>query len=201
MIKSAMDLLKDKYIVLLKTLEKLELDNKKIFLIMLALLILIYLDYNLFLKKQFTAIMDIQRQAGNLKIDLGKAEGPQNGSFKTGGVPLKIKKIILPEETVSLLETISALANKNGIRITQMKPVKDSQAKQKEDKISSSTEKFNSLLINLDLVCDYHRLGCFINDLENTEFFITVENMKINPQPADYFKQKVTLVLKTYVGK
>lgn len=177
---------------------KLESGNKTIFLIILASFMVIYLDFALLMKLQLTGIKTLGPNISKLKKDLAalerdltsiqdlknkQIEGKENA-------PPGAKKIISDEYTASLLQEVSTLANNNEVRIVQMKPAKEPQG-----------AKFTPLSITLDLVCDYHRLGKFINDLENAEIFIAVQNIKIAPQPADILKQKVNLVLMTYVKK
>jgi hypothetical protein len=62
-------------------------------------------------------------------------------------------------------------------------------------------DKLTALLINLDLLADYHNLGKFIQALEDSPVFMEVQELDISTQLPDYMKQKVTLVLKTYVTK
>ena len=53
----------------------------------------------------------------------------------------------------------------------------------------------------MDLSAGYHQLGKFINELENAQVFVIVQELKIEPQPGNYLKQKAALTLKTYVKK
>ncbi|MDI6605882.1 MAG: hypothetical protein QME65_01900, partial [Candidatus Omnitrophota bacterium] len=87
----------------------------------------------------------------------------------------------------------------NAVELIQMKPSRQNSPAAK-DKVAK-TEKFTPILIKLDILCGYHELGHFINDLENNPVFMAVEDLKITPQQKDYFKQKVELALKTYVEK
>ena len=62
-------------------------------------------------------------------------------------------------------------------------------------------DKFIPYLINLDLICDYHNLGKFINALENSKVFMEVQELKISTKLQDYIKQKINLAIRTYVAK
>lgn len=193
--------------LLLKIQQKLESDNKMIFLVILASIIVIYLDFIFLTRLQLSGIKNLEPEIVKLKKDLGalgkdllRIQGLKDKQIeKKDKALLEAKKIISEEYTASLLQDVSDLANKNEIRIIQMKLAKESQSPKQEN--PSAAIKFASLLITLDLLCDYHRLGEFINDLENAQIFIAVQNIKIASQPNDFLRQKVNLVLRTYVRK
>jgi Tfp pilus assembly protein PilO len=185
------------------------LDTKKIILIVIICLIIVYLDFNFFMALQLKMLKNLGPQIIKIKADLAKLDkdlvdmqelkNKQATSAKTPST--KAKKIILEEDIPSLLKGISDIANINDVKITQMKPSKEPQAKETKAP-GDNIEGLARLWITLDLTGGYHHLGRFINDLENTEVFMAVENLKITPQnPADYLKQKASLVLKTYVKK
>jgi len=184
-------------------LNKLALDNKKIFLIIFIFLIVIYLDFTFVIKIQLgdlrtqePKIIKLKKDLDALQSGLAKMQDLKNKQRQTSQKLLsKAKKIISGEQIPGVLQDISSTANKNNVNIVQIKPIKESKA------LASQTGKFSTLLIALDLFCDYHSLGKFINDLENAPIFMAVENMKITSQPADYLRQKVNLVLRTYVSK
>lgn len=184
------------------------LDNKKIILIAITCLIITYLDFNFFMAFQLKMLKGLNPKIIKIKADLSKLDKElaamrdlKDKQAAPQAVPaLKMKKVILEEDIPSLLKAISDVANINDVKITQMKPTRESQAK--VAKTLADTEKLTTLLITLDLIGGYHHLGRFINGLENVEVFIAVEDLRITPQsPADYLKQKASLVLKTYVKK
>lgn len=191
----------------LKMLEKLDLDNKKLIMIIMILLIFLYLDYNFLLKLQFAAlktsepkILSLKKDLDNLSKDLEKMQELKKKQIVPDQKALsKIKKIVPSEQLASLLQDLSNIANKNDIMIEQIKPSKEAQGP-KQEKIVG-IDKFQPVLITLDLTCDYHHLGKFINDIEEGQTYILVQGMKIKSQPGEYFKQKVNLLLKTYVKK
>lgn len=194
-------------IAFLKTLEKLELDNKKLILIILIFVIFLYADFNFLLKIQLAAlktsepkIASLKKDFDNLRKDLVKMQELKKKQIAPGQKTLlRLKKIISSEQLTSLLQDLSNIANKNDIKIEQIKPSKEGQAL-KQGKIAG-IDKFQLVLITLDLTCDYHHLGKFINDIEDGENYVAIQAMKIKSQPNEYFKQKVNLVLKTYVKK
>ena len=109
--------------------------------------------------------------------------------------PVKAKKIIFDSQLASLLNDISKIGNANNVTILQIKPSRDTQ------KSGAAAPKFSPVSISLDLICGYHNLGKFINDLENNQTFISIESLKIEARPEEVLKQRVSLTLKTYVKK
>ena len=180
-------------------------DKKKMLLIFSVSLVVFYLFYSFLINSQLQAIKQKQPQIIKLKtsLDTFTKEFTQMQELKNKQVKLDTlslaKKIISEEEKVSLLRNISALANKNNIQIVQLRHAEEPQSPKQEK--TAPLVKAQPLLITLDLSCDYHSLGKFINALENAQTFMAVQSMKITTQATDYLKQKVNLVLRTYVRK
>lgn len=185
---------------MINLLNKLALDNKKIFAIALVCLIIIYIDFTFLTKLQLRTIGNSRTKIIKLKEDMGALirdlKIMQQSQIKQVA-PLKSKKIISDEEIPSLLQDISDIANKHNVKIKQIKPSRDTKAKDEavQGAILSPT------IITLDLSCGYHSLGSFLNDLENAVRFIAVQGMKVTSSSSDYLNQSVNLVLKTYVKK
>ncbi len=179
--------------------ERFALDNKKIILIMIVSIMLLYIDFNYLLKAQMNLLKksadSIEKIKNDLKaLDLGLKNMQNIKSQQKNLVKAKAKKIIFDFELATLLNDISKTANANNISILQIKPFREVQK-------AGSSPKFSQVSISLDLVCGYHNLGKFINDLENMPTFISVDGFKIEAQPEEALKQKVSLTLKTYVKK
>jgi Tfp pilus assembly protein PilO len=190
---------------LLDKLNKLELDQKKAASLGLVCLAVLIFDVAFPMKWQFRAIKNTSAKAAKLKTDLKKInkdlatvkglKDKQAGQKEAA----KSRKLISGDQITALLQAISDIANKNSIKIVQMKPSKE--IKGKGEKFSFDTTKFGPLTITLDLVCDYHHLGKFINELENSESFVAVQEIRIIRDTDDYLHQNVNLALKTYVKK
>lgn len=191
----------------LKGLERLGLDNKKIALLVFICALFLYLDFSLVFKSQMRALKTTAPKIAALKRDLdnlAKDTARMRELKKKQAEPeqktaVKLKKIISSQQLVSLLKDLSDIANKNEVKLEQIKPSKDTQIA-KQDKIAG-IDKLQPILITLNLTGDYHHFGKFINDIENGEVFIAVQSMKIASGQGQYFKQKVSLVLRTYVKK
>lgn len=183
-------------------LDKLQLDTKKIVLAIFVCLILVYLDYSFIISKQQSNIRNIQPKIIQLKKDLDKLNKDlamlQEQKNKQPNINQKsastLKEIIPESQAVPLLESISDIAKNCGVQIMQIKS-------SKEQSKTPSSDIFPPLFISLNLSGDYHRLGKFINDLENHKILISVESFKITSHQENYIKQNIDLVLKTYVSK
>jgi len=182
----------------LNLIERFSLDNKKIILIFIVSLALLYFDCNFLLKGQMAGIakskseiIKISNEFKALDAGLKNMQAVKSGTGKN--FKARDKKIIFESELVSLMHDISKLANVHNVRILQIKPTREAQ--------KAVAVKFAPVLINMDLICGYHNLGMFINGLENSQVFISAESFKIEPQPQDPLRQKVSLSVKTYVRK
>ncbi|MFH1457915.1 MAG: type 4a pilus biogenesis protein PilO [Candidatus Omnitrophota bacterium] len=188
--------------------DRLRIDDRKLSLIIVIFLTLvIYLDVQFIMKRQFEGLGKLGSEIARLKTDLefvnknlpimqsleGKQAQPQDLTAT------KAKKLMREEEINALYQDISVLAKRNNVRIVLMKPKRESPASKVEK--AAISENYTPLLLSLDLVCNYHRLAGFINDLENGEALLIVQNIKIMPQQDDLSGQKVDLVLKTYLGR
>lgn len=182
------------------------LDTKKIFLIALIALFILYMDFSFIFKPQIRGIgiigpkiIKLDKDISVLNKDLAALQDLQRSGLevKKQEESSKSKKIIYEEKMPSLLQDLSDMANNNSIKIMQIKPSKDT--KLKEEVIAGV--KILPIIITLELSCGYHSLGAFINALENSAQYMAVQEMKITSDPNDYLYQKVNLVLKTYVKK
>lgn len=180
----------------------MKLDNKKIFLIVLIAVSILYIDYSFIIRMQLNNIKSLKSRIIKLKQDINTLNKQladiDNLKIKLGQSKAAKKQIISEGELPTLLEDIANIANKNNIRITQIKPSKEIKAK--GEKVLPSTE-LTVIYIILDLSGSYHNFGNFINELENADKFIAVENIKIARDTKDYLRQNVNLLLRTYVKK
>ncbi len=187
-------------------LTNIQLNKQKKILIVIFFVLIAYVDISYILKAQRAGLRRLDPKIARLKTDLADFNrGLENmRSFKTKPSAPGQKQVarsfkILPDSRISeLLQEISITANKFDIKITQMRP---SRQTQKEKLVVGQQAKPTLMLINLGLAADYHNLGRFIQACENSPVFMEVQEFKIETQLPDYMKQKVTLVLKTYVTK
>lgn len=191
---------KDKLVALV---DKVAMDKKNIILAVIVGLTLIYVDFSFVLKPQLAGfkvingrIIERKKEINKLKTELQQTKDIKLEQEKEGKQLLKSKKIISEGDMPALLKVISDLANKNQVRLNQIKP-----AKEIKDAKAAKAQKFDVMSITLDLTADYHRLGAFINDLENNDALVWFSDLRAVSNPNDFFHQDVKLVIKAYVKK
>ncbi len=191
---------------LLNKLNELKLDNKKIFLIVMACLLILYIDFAFIIKLQLQGIrtltpkvIKMKKDIDFLAKDLSSMQDLERkaGKDKAQIESLRPKEIISEDKILLLLQEISDLANKNQVKIMQINTSRDKKAP--EEIIAG--ERLSPIIITLDLTCGYHSLGTFINALENARQFIDVQDMKIIRDPRNYLLLNANLILKTYAKK
>ncbi len=196
----------------LSNLKNMKLDSdKKNILIVFIFLIIVFLDCSVILKFQHQGIRNLEPKIKKVKQDLDNLNrdlvNMQNIKAKQASIDKgasKIKRVISKDQMTLLLENISDMANKNGVKILQMTPTNElSQSKiaitRKPQGSGLAFFSQSQATLTLDLICEYHQLGKFINDLENAEFYIDVESIKIMPWQGEILKQRVNLVVRMYV--
>lgn len=186
-------------------LVKIQLNKQKKILIVIFLVLIAYLDTSYILKAQRAGLISLDPKIARLNTDLVNLnrglENMRLSKSKPGeAMPekaMRSSKILAEGQISELLQEISSAANKFDIKIVQIRPSRQVS----KEKSAIGQDKLIPILINLDLVSDYHSLGRFIQALENSPVFMEVQELGISTQLPDYLKQKVTLVLKTYVSK
>lgn len=192
---------------MIKLIEKIQLDKKKIIAGAIILLLLLYVDFAFILKSQFNLWKSVNPKISQLKKDIKKLnddlailstsiKGKQETQETTQRTA---EKIIREEKIPNLLEEISKIANKREVKIMQIKPLSHPPTAKPE--LTTATTKLFPVSIKLDLLGGYHQLGKFINDLENASVFMEVENLTISSQSTSIMTQQIELTLKTYVKK
>jgi hypothetical protein len=185
-------------------LANLQLTKQHKILIAIFFILIVYVDANYILKAQWSGLSRLSHKISKLKIELANLRRGLESMRLAKSQPaalaqkkaLKSSRILPQSKVAELLQEISSVANKFNIQVIQLRPSRPAQ----KDKIQAAgKDKLSPLLINLDLVADYHSLGKFIQALEDSGVFMVVQELEISTQLPDYMKQKVTLVLKTYV--
>jgi len=183
-------------------------DRKKIILAVLVAVAAVYLDFSLIIGFQRSSVKSMQPRINKVKADLAALNNEltkmQEAKNKDGAAQKEIlaraQKLIVEDDVAGFLKSVSDLAAKNSVRVVNMKPaISASSASGKAAR--PGLDKLMLFTLSMELIADYHHLGKFINDLENFDVYIVLQSMRISVQPNDYFKQKISLVLRTYVRK
>ncbi len=180
-------------------IERFKLDNKKVALIVIMGLAFLYADYSFILKPQMKSLNIKSKEAARLKNEIKSLQAELNNMrlVKKSGrsVTVRAKRLLFEPQLPSFLHDISKAANANNVRIINIKSARE----QVKAAPKAPPVKLAPVSISLDLVCAYHNFGKFINAVENSDVFAAAEGFKIEAQKGDLLRQKISLILKTYV--
>ncbi len=182
-------------------LRDIRADKQKIVAVVLAFTVIVYVDFSFILKAQVKALTDIKVKIVKLQGDIlavkrDMAMMQQSQAKEKTSVALK--RTVSEGELLSLLERVSQIAKDNSVSVSQISPQKSGRPAVKAGQPQPQSV-FLSVFIKLDLSCGYHNLGAFINDLENSDYAMSVEDIRITPDPASGQRERVMVTLKTYV--
>jgi len=182
---------------------KLQLDSKKILLIAISAVFVIYIDCSFLIKAQVSGLRSLSAKATALKKNIesfNKDSAALKGlSVKQGGSASgPVKEVLTENKLAGLLEYISDAGNANNVKIMQLKTAREARAKNEKPAAAVS---FAPVYITLEALSNYHNLGAFITALENAGSFLAVEDITIMRDKSDYLRQQVNLTLRTYVKK
>lgn len=91
-------------------------------------------------------------------------------------------------EAPELFERLKQIAWQTGLRYTSL------------DRLPPVTHKlYTEIPMKISLVVDYHGLGEFINRIENSDRFAKVDNVDVQTNDDDFFRQRVELNLSTFI--
>jgi Tfp pilus assembly protein PilO len=175
-------------------------DKQKLIAVAVAFLVIVYVDFSFVLKAQVKSLTDVKVKTTKLQADIlavkrDMAAMQQNQAKAKPSRP--VKRIVSEGELLTLLESVSGIAKNDAVRVSQINPQKSPRPPVRAGQQQSP---FIAVGIKLDLTCGYHSLGTFINDLENNEYAVSVEDVKITPDFSGGSQRvRVNLTLKTYV--
>lgn len=100
----------------------------------------------------------------------------------------------LPEqkELPEFIEELSLTAKSSGVKILSITP-------EEPKDIEKAGEYYKEVPIGITAESGYHELASFINNLEGSERFVTIEDLFIKSDVKSPRKHDITIKLKTYV--
>ena len=109
-----------------------------------------------------------------------------------------IEKRVPQEEDIPLvLQDISKAANNSMIKIFQMRPMKA----EKEEILKTEAGRYYRIPISIEAKGSYHLFGKFLCTLENSEIFMSINNLRISPSAKDYKRHNMDLTINTFIFK
>ena len=192
-------------------------DKKKMALAGIGLAVFLYVDFTFIIGAQVNGLKVLNKKISQLRSDIETLNKDiayvRQNNQPVSAAQAVVKRLPQEQDISALLQHISGLAVVNGVRVMQIDSSKEAQKAVKVAKPSSKDKKsvkapsiglsgnLPVVKIKLDVIGSYHKIGSFINALENSEKFCFVDELMINRDPADPLKQRVNLVIKTYVKK
>ena len=179
------------------------LDEKNRYYIFGGILLFVFLlDYFLLMRPQLGALAKLNPENKILSEEIQKAKDDiqqlthyqkevEKAKQKVEEVNLKVRS---REEVSAILETITLLANKNGVKIEQITPDTTDQ----KVLLDNKERKYYALPIDVQAKAGYHDLGRFLNQVETEGLFLAVNNFTISSS-GELRYQNVKLTLKAIV--
>lgn len=181
-----------------ENINKITQDRNKLILAVLAVVIILYLDFSFVLMSQIRALKAISPNIARLSSGLKNLNADLEIMQKqTGSVVSQIKKIASSDQISWVIEEISRLANQEEVEIYQVRPVRQGVNKRAPGK--SVAKEYDFVMIDLELSAGYHQLGKFLAELENHSLLLGVEELDIEYSEEGPFEHKIKLRLKAYV--
>jgi Tfp pilus assembly protein PilO len=181
--------------------------QKKIILMVVGAVTVLYIDFVCILKPQARNLGKSSYELRQVRVSLKQYKNGSSGirALEDSLDSMKARyansenKIFSESEVTALLDDISKKALASGLKIMQMRPQGVSADWEKEI-INSAGLRLLPLSLRLELSSAYHQLGRFISALENNPL-ISVTELRLRPESAEFSKQKVELTLKIYASK
>lgn len=176
--------------------------QQKNYILVGCVILIFILDVLVFMRPQFKAMTKINQKIRGLSRDMKtlKSDAQRIDELKGQLEQLKTEvaqvsgKIFSKESVPLILENLSRLANENGMKIDNIKPLSDQERLVSEKKGRS----YLALPIELQAKAGYHNLGKFLNRLERGEIFFKIKDFTVTPTP-DFKTHNVQLTLETIV--
>ena len=169
--------------------------------IIIAILIISWLDFSFVLRLQMRALAAINPKIVKLRNDLQEVNSSliRMQRQETSIADAQVKRMATPGQMSWIIEEISRLSHQQGVRIFQIKPLRARSVVETSQSFPGAA--YLSNLIGLELSAGYHQLGRFLAELENHPILLEIVELDIKRSDKGPFEHEVSLKLKTYVSK
>jgi len=167
------------------------------------LVLLLLVDYFCVLQFQIGALNSLSPQIATLSNDIHTANTniQKSPQYRTDLKFLKEKlnkvnlKIRSKEEVPLILENISRIANKNGLKIEKIIP----QTAEADPILKNEDGQYFSVPIDIEAKSSYHDFARFINQLETEEIFLMIPEISILKNNDDMMHHSIVLLINAIV--
>ena len=177
-------------------------NTKQVALIALLISVgVIYLYVNFLLLPQINSVVKIYGKTNKLSVDLKDTEHDisevdslrkQAASYR-GKIEEYERMLPAEQEIPKLLEDLSDMAKKSDVKIIGITPLPAKEESKAPDAI------YQEIPILISARSGYHELGKFLSDLENSDRFMKVVDIKVKENKTTPKRHDVELFVLTYV--
>ena len=129
---------------------------------------------------------------GGYELDISKIDGlKKEAQLYRSKIDSYERMLPAEQEVPKLLEDLSEMAKRSGVKIVGITPVQSKDA-------STAGRIYQEIPILINAKSGYHELGKFLSDLEGSARFMKVANIKIKANLTSPKKHDVELTVMTY---
>ncbi len=137
-------------------------------------------------------IQPLQQQLNELKDDSrNKTEIAKKWEIAKHDLSEKDKMFVDRDGTPALLENLSKLAQKSGVKIISLEPFEGA-------KPSSAKGNYAALPIQVKAIAGTHELGSFLSNLESGDTYFKIKDLKISVNPLNERKHNIELSMEAF---
>ena len=179
----------------------LEGKNKQ-WAIFIGLLIVFFLELFMVIPWQFNSIRDLSKTVREKNQDLqnlgSEYEAVESYKKQVADLDTKEKKLYEgiknEDDILFLIENISTIAKEIGIKIMQIKPIRE--LDDTKELVSSGDTKYSQVLIEMNAKAKFHNLATFLSKIENDKIFYKVDTLEIESDERDISFHQVRLMFR-----
>jgi len=169
-------------------------------ILVIAIILVAYFYF--FLKPEIGALQKVLPKVRALNKNIKEVDKLIGNidSFKTKIADLKEKvdqyeaRLPTKKEISSILNHLSALASQEHIKITGIKELETIKGEMQEGE-----QAYSGVPIEIDMKSGYHRLGKFINEIENSDRLMKIDDLEIKSTSENLTEHNVKLIVSSFV--
>lgn len=168
-----------------------------------AVVLILIIDFLLIMRPQISRLMFLSQEISKRKTefktandDIAKVMQYRNDVLQLGQKISSMNERIKSREEVPLiLERISLIANKQGVKINQIMPNPDAQ----KSILKNNETQYFLLPIFVEAYAGYHDFGRFFNQLEGDEMYLRLDNFSLVANPGDIYRHQMQMTIQAII--
>ncbi len=181
-----------------------KINEKNPYLTIIGFLVLVFVvDYLLIMQFQMKTLRALASKMTTTRTNLEKSRQDiqrfsayQNQLKRSRDTFEQVNsKVRAKEDLPLILESISRIANKNGVRLEQVMP----NTSLMEPVLKDNDGQYFSVPIQVKARSEYHDFGRFLNQLESEEIFLKISEFVIRSNSNDHTRHDIELTVQAIV--